>query len=179
VTTLINQIADRTRLLGLNATIEAARAGPSGRGFAVVASEVQSLAKETSNAIDRVSQQVSLIRNSARESAAAIHALAERIEEVSAITSLISSSVVEQETATQAIALSVKRAALGNEQVSHLMASMKIEAGRSLDLAGLLTRAATGIGLQGATVRDITDTFMTEVHVAQNSGAPNPASEGL
>ena len=176
ITSFINQIADQTKLLALNATIEAARAGQAGRGFAVVASEVTSLAKQTSGAISRVSQQVSLIRGSAQESSAAIHSLADRIADVSSITSMIAASVLQQGAVTQGIAMSVKEAALGNEQVSKLMTTMKVEASRSLDLAGKLAAAAAGIGLQGTMVRDITQKFMSDVHAAQRSAKDSPST---
>jgi methyl-accepting chemotaxis protein len=146
IAAVIHRITEQTKLLALNATIEAARAGAAGRGFAVVASEVSSLAKETSAAVKQVSQQV---------------------EEVSAITSLIAASVLEQGEETKAIAVSVKRAAVGNEQVSQLMAAMKAEASRSLDLAGLLAAAEAGIGLQGNMVREVTKTLMTDIQTAQ------------
>ncbi len=167
IAAVIHRITEQTKLLALNATIEAARAGAAGRGFAVVASEVSSLAKETSAAVKQVSQQVGLIRQSAEESSAAIHTLAGKIEEVSAITSLIAASVLEQGEETKAIAVSVKRAAVGNEQVSQLMAAMKAEASRSLDLAGLLAAAEAGIGLQGNMVREVTKTLMTDIQTAQ------------
>ncbi len=54
----IKNISSQTNLLALNASIEAARAGEMGKGFAVVATEIGSLAADTLNTVDNITQMV-------------------------------------------------------------------------------------------------------------------------
>jgi len=58
VLSLIDSIAEQTKILALNAAIEASRAGEAGRGFAVVAAEIRKLADSVSSSTARIGEMV-------------------------------------------------------------------------------------------------------------------------
>ncbi|ORJ63431.1 methyl-accepting chemotaxis protein [Geothermobacter hydrogeniphilus] len=67
ITTVINEITQKTNLLALNAAIIAAQAGEHGRSFAVVADEVGSLARETAQSTEAISALIGDIQQATRE----------------------------------------------------------------------------------------------------------------
>jgi methyl-accepting chemotaxis protein len=67
VLSIINSIADQTKILALNAAIEAARAGEAGKGFSVVASEIRKLAESVVESTGEIGSIMSEIQGAAND----------------------------------------------------------------------------------------------------------------
>ncbi|MBE0416549.1 MAG: methyl-accepting chemotaxis protein [Coriobacteriia bacterium] len=67
VLTIINSIADQTKILALNAAIEAARAGEAGKGFSVVAVEIRKLAESVVDSTAEISKIMTEIQGAAND----------------------------------------------------------------------------------------------------------------
>ncbi|PQO46767.1 PAS domain-containing methyl-accepting chemotaxis protein [Blastopirellula marina] len=98
VVTLIRELAEQTNLLALNATIEAARAGDAGRSFAVVASEVKTLATETRNATENISERVGRISANIAAVVQSTTEIAKGVSEVSQNSTTVAAAIEEQST---------------------------------------------------------------------------------
>ncbi|WGS01511.1 methyl-accepting chemotaxis protein [Bradyrhizobium sp. ISRA443] len=131
VLNLIQAIAEQTNLLALNATIEAARAGEAGRGFAVVAHEVKALAAQTAKATAEISENVSLIQTSTRNSVGAVREIGHAVREISDVTSTIAAAVGQQDTATRGISVNAQMAAQGNETLVANIGSLRDDIGQT------------------------------------------------
>ncbi len=64
---LVEDLADRTKVLAINASIEAARAGGHGRAFAVVAEEVHALAQQSARAAVAITEGLEAVRKAIDE----------------------------------------------------------------------------------------------------------------
>lgn len=79
ITTLIDDLSDRTSLLALNASLQATAAGQTGNGFAVVAEEVERLADRSNSLTQQIS---SLSQSINAETKEVVAAMEDTIQEV-------------------------------------------------------------------------------------------------
>ncbi len=118
VSETITDISEQTNLLALNATIEAARAGEAGKGFAVVANEIKSLANQTTEATEKIKENIDWIQGSTASTVEDIKEIAKVINEVNNIVKNISAAVEEQTENITEISSNVSEGAQAVQEVS-------------------------------------------------------------
>lgn len=125
ITSVVNILAQQSKMLALNASIEAAKAGEAGKGFAVVASEVKNLAEQSEQSTTQVQKILEDIRRATEK---AVMATEEGTKGVDQGTSLVEqtgdivrnlSDVIHETTiASQQIEAAIRQEGVGIEQIT-------------------------------------------------------------
>ncbi|HLE09813.1 MAG: hypothetical protein A2504_11150 [Bdellovibrionales bacterium RIFOXYD12_FULL_39_22] len=115
---IIEDIADQTNLLSLNATIEAASANEAGAGFAVVASEIKSLANQTINSTNVISEQIGKIQNTVKIAHEETARIQEIIAQVGEFTNTLATSIEEQSFAISDISKTMQTASTSTKNIA-------------------------------------------------------------
>ncbi len=157
IISVINDIAEQTKLLALNASIIAAQAGEHGKGFAVVANEIKELAKRTTNSTGEIGTIITGLREESERAVAAIKHSELRIAEGEKLSyrsgealnkivdgvkmssgqvSDIARTAVEQAQASEHMRAAVDRVASKVEQIARATEEQAHGTGLIMDAAG-------------------------------------------
>ena len=153
------------------ATIEAARAGEVGKGFAIVASEVKSLARQTGQATDSISSQITTVQNQTDESAQAMVLIAQSIKETSDITTELTSKVAEQLDIVQEIFENVKRANGFTDQITSEISDVQNSAAETASASDKLLQASEGVSQDTDLLKQKIERFLKEIQFSNEDEA--------
>ena len=166
IVTLISNIASQTHLRALNATIEAARAGEAGKGFAVVASEVKSLANQTAQATQDITQQIGQIQDMTHDAVEGVRAISAVIREMGGITTGIAAAVEQQGAATSEIARNVQEVAMAANQISASITDVSAAVDQSSEVAAEVRDAAQAMGTEADVLKNDVAGFLGNIREA-------------
>lgn len=125
ITSVVNNLAQQSKMLALNASIEAAKAGEAGKGFAVVAVEVKNLAEQSEQATTQVQKILENIRHAAEkavmvteEGTKGVDYGMDLVEQTGEVIRNLNEVIHETMIASQQIESAVRQESAGIEQIT-------------------------------------------------------------
>ena len=124
ITSLVNKVAQQSKLLALNASIEAAKAGEAGVGFSVVATEVKDLAEQSGQATEQVQKILEEIQRatdkavmSTEEGTNEVDRGIEMTEKAGAVMQRLNDVIQDTSVASEQIVAAVRQEGTGIDQI--------------------------------------------------------------
>ncbi|PWY55727.1 methyl-accepting chemotaxis protein [Legionella qingyii] len=128
ITSVVNTLAQQSKMLALNASIEASKAGEAGKGFAAVATEVRNLAEQSEQSTVQVQKILEDIRRTTEravtvteEGTKTLDSGLKLIEKAGQIIQALSKMINEASISSQHIEVAIRQEAVGIEQIVESM----------------------------------------------------------
>ncbi|KTD63189.1 chemotaxis signal transducer [Legionella santicrucis] len=128
ITSVVNTLAQQSKMLALNASIEASKAGEAGKGFAAVATEVRNLAEQSEQSTVQVQKILEDIRRTTEkavtvteEGAKALESGTKLIDKAGQVIQTLSKMINEASISSQHIEVAIRQETVGIEQIVESM----------------------------------------------------------
>ncbi|CAM2775166.1 TPA: methyl-accepting chemotaxis protein [Legionella pneumophila] len=128
ITSVVNTLAQQSKMLALNASIEASKAGEAGKGFAAVANEVRHLAEQSEQSTVQVQKILEDIRRTTEkavtvteEGTKTLDSGTQLIEKAGQVIQALSQMIHEASISSQHIEVAIRQEAVGIEQIVESM----------------------------------------------------------
>ena len=141
ILSVIDEVAEQTKLLALNASIIAAQAGEHGKGFAVVAEEIKDLAKRTSKSTQEIAEITKGVQEETQRVVTAIKFSEQRIAEGEKLSQRSGEALLKIVTGVQQATGQVNEIAQFTEAQSRLSQDMSQAMQRVADMVRQIARA--------------------------------------
>ncbi|QEY53004.1 methyl-accepting chemotaxis protein [Legionella longbeachae] len=128
ITSVVNTLAQQSKMLALNASIEASKAGEAGKGFAAVATEVRNLAEQSEQSTVQVQKILEDIRRTTEkavtvteEGSKALESGTKLIDKAGQVIQTLSKMINEASISSQHIEVAIRQETVGIEQIVESM----------------------------------------------------------
>lgn len=166
ITTVVNSLAQQSKMLALNASIEAAKAGEAGKGFAVVATEVRNLAEqseESTTQVQKILEEIRIATEKAvlvtEEGTKGVDRGTDLVEETGKVIRDLSEVINETMMATQQIEAAISQESVGIEQITIGMNEINQVTGSFVDSVKQTTEAIDNLAVIANDLKRIIDQY--------------------